>query len=54
MHVLNDTIVHRLKVVLPPGGKMSIGVKDLAMNILAVSMLKRTNGDPGPAEEVRV
>jgi hypothetical protein len=32
-------------------GTLGIGVKDLSDNILAVSMLKRENNQPGPGEE---
>lgn len=32
-------------------GTLGIGVKDLNDNILAVSMLKRENNQPGPGEE---
>eukprot|EP01034_Spumella_vulgaris_P037245 gene37245-45957_t len=32
-------------------GTLGIGVTDLSDNILAVSMLKRENNQPGPGEE---
>ena len=41
---------YSVPVALLASGKMGIGVKDLSHHILAVSMLKRSNGEPGPAE----
>ena len=40
---------YSISVPLLSNGKMGIGVKDLSNNILAVSMLKRPNGEnPNP------
>lgn len=43
--------IYSVVVDISRTGTMSIGVKDLSDNILAVSMLKRENGMPGPGEE---
>jgi hypothetical protein len=46
--------VFSVKVDLGPTGALGIGVKDLSGNMLAVSMLKRANGEPGAGESAGV
>jgi hypothetical protein len=43
-----------LRVEIPPGGTLGLGVKNLKDSILAVSMLKRKNGMLGPAESAGI
>ena len=43
--------IYSVVVDISKTGTLGIGVKDLSDNILAVSMLKRENGMPGPGEE---
>jgi hypothetical protein len=42
--------IFNVKVDIGSSGALGIGVKDLSDNILAVSMLKRSNGLPGAGE----
>jgi hypothetical protein len=46
--------VFSVKVDLGHSGALGIGVKDLSGNMLAVSMLKRANGEPGAGEAAGV
>ena len=46
--------VFSVKVDLGTSGALGIGVKDLSGNLLAVSMLKRANGQPGAGEAAGV
>jgi hypothetical protein len=43
--------IYSVVVDLGKTGSLGIGVKDLADNVLAVSMLKRENCSPGPGED---